>query len=176
MRKFKIMRLFILALCGIFLLTACSSSIYIVRHAEKEAATGGMSNTNPNLTAAGNARAAALADSLSAIAISAVYATPYNRTQQTGQPTASQKNLTVRTYAINHGAALIDSLSKIQKKAFLVVGHSNTVPGLIQSLGLTPSMQEIPENDYDNFFIVKISWFFGRSMRLIQKTYGAPSP
>lgn len=170
------MRLFISVICYLFLLTGCSSSIYLVRHAEKEAETGTMMTNNPNLTPAGHSRAAALADSLSAIGIRAVYATPFNRTRQTAQPTATQKSLTVQTYAVSHGAALIDSLSKIQKKAFLIVGHSNTVPNLIQSLGLTPAMNEIPENDYDNFFVVKISWFFGRSMRLIQKTYGAPSP
>ena len=155
-------------------LTSCSSTIYVVRHAEKEAPSGTntMMANDPNLSAQGLQRANALADLLARKKISAVYATPYKRTQQTVQPTATAKALAVTTYPPKTGNQLIDSLAHKKDKSFLIVGHSNTVPSLLRHLGLKPSMQDIPESDFSYLFTVRIKWFFGRKMRLEEKRYG----
>lgn len=159
------------------LLQSCSSTIYVVRHAEKQSADGNtMMGNDPNLSADGKKRAEALATFLATKKVSAIYATPYKRTQQTAAPTASLKALSVKTYNPNQGNQLIDSLARQKSKGFLIVGHSNTAPALLRHLGLTPSMQDIPENDFDNLFIVRIKWFFGRKIRLEESTYGAVSP
>jgi broad specificity phosphatase PhoE len=158
------------------LCSACSTTIYVVRHAEKQGAATAMMSNDPDLTEAGKERANALADSLKKKKITAVYSTPYKRTQQTAEPTAILKLLQVNSYNANAGETLIDSLAGTKKKAYLVVGHSNTVPAMLRKLGLHPSMQDIPDNDYDNFFVVRIKWFFGKNITLTEKTYGKVSP
>jgi broad specificity phosphatase PhoE len=84
--------------------------------------------------------------------------------------------LPVTTYAPNGGDALLDSLIKQKNRRFLVVGHSNTIPAMLRHIGLTPSMENIPDNDYDNLFVVKLKWGLGRKISLKEKTYGKVSP
>lgn len=170
------MKIFLPIAIIVWLLQSCSSTIYVVRHAEKQAANGAMMGNDPDLSVEGKLRAKALAELLAGKGIKAAYATPYKRTQQTAAPTAAAQNLSVTTYPPNQGNALIDSLARQKNKNFLIVGHSNTVPALLRHLGLNPSMQDIPENDFDNLFTVRIQWFFGKKMRLVQSTYGAVSP
>jgi broad specificity phosphatase PhoE len=171
------MKIFLVIAMLVLVLQSCSSTIYVVRHAEKQAADGNaMMNNNPDLSADGQKRAEALATFLAGKKITAVYATPYKRTQQTAAPTASLKALPVKIYNPNQGNQLIDSLAHLKRKGYLVVGHSNTVPAMLRHIGLNPGMQDIPESDFDNLFTVRIRWFFGRKMRLEQGTYGAVSP
>ncbi len=164
----------------LLLLSACSqtTTLYLVRHAEKQAPSNanGMMAGDVDLTDAGQARALVLVDSLSGKRVAAVYATPYKRTQQTVQPVADAKMLPVRIYPANQLAsnALVDSLSLTKGKTYLVAGHSNTVPDMIRHLGLSLSFSgNIPENDFDNLFIITIN---KNGKRLEQKTYGALSP
>ncbi|MFC5271491.1 histidine phosphatase family protein [Adhaeribacter terreus] len=68
--------------------------VYLVRHAEK--------STNhpddPDLNAAGKARAEALKEILLNKDISAIYSTNYKRTKQTAEPLAKARNLAVQQY------------------------------------------------------------------------------
>ena len=159
------------------LLTSCSTTIYLTRHAEKELGVGGaMASTDPPLTPDGLQRAKVLADSLTGDRLSGVFATPTLRTQQTAAPTARIMARPVITYGANGGDMLIDSLVRQKQRRFLVVGHSNTVPAMLRHIGLNPSMQTIDDADYDNLFVVKIKWLLGRKITLTEKTYGKVSP
>ena len=152
----------------LLLLTACSTSkIYVVRHAEK-----GSTGAGPGLTPEGKERAIALKDLLHSDSLNGAFATQYERTFLTAEPTAIDQRITLRRYQANAGNALLDSLSHIKKKDFLVVGHSNTVLTMLQSIGLHPSMSEIPDTDYDNLFVVTVKWFWGRHVKLQERTYG----
>src|SRR4051812_35635630 len=87
--------------------------IYIVRHAEK----GTNNPTDPDLSAAGQARALVLKDTLNKVSLASIYTTNYKRTQQTVAPTAAAKNLTPVIYSpsdLNALAAKIlqDNLNK----------------------------------------------------------------
>src|SRR5690606_31362275 len=66
----------------------------VVRHAERAEDDP----RDPNLSAAGNARAAALAEALRDAPLVATYATEYRRTRQTAQPTADAHGLPVEAY------------------------------------------------------------------------------
>jgi broad specificity phosphatase PhoE len=159
---------YLLPLLLIVLLAACNSTkIYVVRHAEK-----GSTGADPSLTAEGKQRAEALKDLLHKDSLMGAFATQFERTFQTAEPTAIDQRITLRRYQANAGNALLDSLSHIQKKKYLVVGHSNTVLTMLQSIGLHPSMSEIPETDYDNLFVVTVRWFLGRHVQLQETTYG----
>jgi phosphohistidine phosphatase SixA len=159
----------------IILNTSCSSTIYVVRHAEKQASNNTMS-ADPDLSDAGKQRALALADVLASKKFTAIYATPYKRTQQTAEPLAVAASLPITTYAANKGEVLIDSLSGKKNKTYLVVGHSNTLLPMLRKLGLQPSLKEIKDDDYDNLFVVRIKRFPGKKARLTEKTYGQVSP
>jgi len=163
--KDALLLLFVACLCS------CSTTIYVVRHAEKVDASA-----DPNLSPAGNRRAIALNDSLQNVSLKDVFATQFKRTYQTAEPTASAKNLAIKTYNSSVGDSLMTALSNKKGSRFLVVGHSNSVPAMLRKIGLSPTMQQIPENDFDNLFIVNIRWFFKKRMSLTQKTYGAVSP
>jgi broad specificity phosphatase PhoE len=168
------MKSFLITSCLLFLLSSCNTTIYLVRHAEKQTNSGNMMSNNPDLTTEGRIRADVLADSLTGKKISAVYSTNFLRTIHTADPTARIKMRDVTIYS--DGNKLLDSLITRKKKGFLVVGHSNTIPAMLEHIGLHPSMHEIPENDFDNLFVVRIHWLFGRSMSLKEMTYGKPSP
>lgn len=76
------------------LLTACSTTtVYIVRHAEKVNETD-----TTDLSPAGHQRALALADTLARQGIDSIFTTPTRRTRQTAAPLA--KGLTSRPWII----------------------------------------------------------------------------
>ncbi len=160
-----------LSIAAMLMLSACTTKYYIVRHAER------LNNSADSpLSTAGNARANILRDSLSGKGIGSIFASTFQRTQQTAQPLATALNLGLTLYKPDTTAGLVARLNKIRGKSVLVVGHSNTVPDLV--LGLSgQSVAPIPETDFDNLYIVKISRGWGSTRRtLVHTTYGPPSP
>jgi phosphohistidine phosphatase SixA len=127
--------------------------IYVVRHAEK----GTNSATDPDLSAIGQARAIALKDTLSGKDIAAVYATNYKRTQQTGQPTASARNLTISAYDPDNLAALAEKVLKDNlHKTVLIVGHSNTILETIEAFKATRPVLVVNDSEYNYLFKIII--------------------
>ncbi len=150
--------------------TSCTSYFYVVRHAERQD-----NSANSPLSATGHARAQVLKDTLKPISISRIFASTFLRTQQTAQPTATDKNLLLIIYDPDTTAGLITRLKKIKGSRVLVTGHSDNVPAIVAGLS-NQTVPAINSNDFDNFFIIKIRYFFGARRWLWQKTYGAPSP
>lgn len=172
MTNFRIVATLLLA--GSLFAASCSSTIYIVRHAEKENIPG---NSNPNLTPAGHTRAQQLATLLADKNISEVYSTNTNRTRQTAQPTANANSLAVQLYGDGTLESFVNNQLKPLGKNRLVVGHSNTILSIAQLLGTTPTLTFIPDNDYDNLLIVKRRRCWGKlKVTLTETTYGAASP
>src|SRR5687768_7362031 len=101
----------------------------VVRHAEKV----GDGSRDPPLTVAGIARARGLAAALHDEPVAAIYATPYLRTRQTAAPTATDHRLAVIPYPADQPAAVLAAQlrSRHNTGTVLVVGHSNTVPGIV---------------------------------------------
>ena len=165
------MKHLILALfAAAMLFPACTTRYYIVRHAER------LNNTSDSpLSAAGLARANILCDSLRGKNISAVFASTFQRTQQTAQPLATALGLELKLYRPDTTAGLIARLKKIRGKNVLVVGHSNTVPELAEGLS-GQAVAPIPEDDFDNLYIVKVRRAWGLRRYLVHTTYGPASP
>jgi len=105
-----------------------ANTIYLVRHAEKQDGS-----KDPALSACGQARAAALARYFDDIPLQAVFATPYQRTQQTAIAVATGKQLPVNSYDPAKPEPLRKQLLAYTAPV-LVVGHSNTVPQLVTQL------------------------------------------
>ena len=75
---------------------AAQQSIFVVRHAERADAAPGasaMMDSDPDLSAAGKARAQSLASMLKDAKITAIYTTRYKRTKQTAEPLAAALGL-----------------------------------------------------------------------------------
>lgn len=129
------------------------TTIYLVRHAEKD--TG----NNPPLTQAGFKRAGDLMRYLQSKDVSKIYSTKYKRTNQTADSLKLAQNLTTIIYdADTIGNDLVAKIKANgdEGKTILVVGHSNTVPKLIRRLGVTTfAMQNLPDTEFDNLFILK---------------------
>jgi phosphohistidine phosphatase SixA len=148
-----------------FGMVGCKSTttIYLVRHAEKSAPAG-----NVPLSGDGLQRAETLKDSLAGKKISAVYTTHTIRTAQTALPTARAAGLDTTVY--NSGDSLLRVLMGRKGKNYLVVGHSNTVPQMLRAIGLQPGFDgNIPDQQYDNLFEVTVK---KKETKLLVKKYG----
>jgi broad specificity phosphatase PhoE len=135
--------------CLLFACTAVAGpTIFFVRHAEK-ATTGG---DDMDLSEAGRSRAESLATLLKDAEISAVYTSELKRTQQTAAPLAKGLHLEPAVIPARDQPALVEKL-KGSTGNVLVVGHGNTIPNLIKTLGIATPIN-IADNDYDNLFVV----------------------
>lgn len=148
---------------------AQTTTIWVVRHAEKENTPG----NDPDLSAEGKARAIALADQLKNEKIAAVFSTDYKRTRQTGEPVLKQAGLTEEKI---YNPADVTALTKqvLQEyigKSVLIVGHSNTIVPTLQAFGAEKPFDTLDDDDYDQLF--KITVNSDKKVRLEIKQYGA---
>lgn len=151
----------ILSFCGLFYSTKalCQQTsngkriFYIVRHAEKD--TG----SNPAISAIGKQRAGDLYRTLKNKKIGLIFVSQYRRTGMT----ADSLRIYNKTDTVHYAADITgDKLfEKIQERAgaaknILIVGHSNTLPGIIRKAGVSDyTEKEIPDNEYDNLFVIE---------------------
>jgi len=125
-------------------------TLYIARHAEKVASWPEGSYLDPfrPLSAAGVARAGALAAELADSEIAAIYASRTTRSLQTGVPLSDRSGATLSVDAGTVDATKMKKfLADLGERhegdtAVLVVGHSNTIPGLLLRLGAVPECFE----------------------------------
>ncbi|TQV73614.1 histidine phosphatase family protein [Aliikangiella marina] len=123
-----------------------TKTIYLVRHAEKEAD----GTKNPHLTQLGQKRAQHFALLLAENNITHIYSTDYHRTQETAKPLADKLGVKILSYNPRRLEAFAKELLQ-QKNNVLVVGHSNTTPQLVSLLGGNP-YGEIDESDYNRLY------------------------
>lgn len=193
------------------LLPNSRTTILLVRHAEKEP-NGNNPNpnlSNHNDNNGGQARAQALVAVAQDAGVTAIYTTEYCRTAQTAQPLARQLGLPLIVQDnrpdddylsdcepeiedemiqllpqdIDTIAELVDEvLSGNAGKVVLLVGHSNTVPQIVEELGADPLCPDyfpfdpmdksckIPDDQFDNLFIVTVPRFFG-DVKIVKAKY-----
>ncbi len=153
------MKQFLLMLClPVFVLAGCQSleptpslsadGVYLVRHAEKTT-----DKTDPALTAAGAARAEALADVLADKNITRIHSSDTRRTRDTAAPLAKRLGLDVELYDATDLPSMAAKL-KISPGRHLVVGHSNTTPQLTELLGGDGGEPIVEATEYDRLYWV----------------------
>ena len=145
--------LLLLAGCAGLQAPDTATTFILVRHAEK--ADDG--SRDPPLSAAGRVRAQALALRLSTSLLTAAYATPFRRTQQTARPVAASHGIAVTTYdpAIAPADFAETLRARHHRGTVLVVGHSNTIPALVAAL-CTCRIAAMGENDYDALYTIRV--------------------
>ena len=104
---------------------------YVMRHLHTPAG-----ERDPDLTEEGRRQAALLADWFRDERPAAIYVSSYKRTQQTAAPLAARLGLTPIVYDPADTAGLIARVRAGPRPA-LIVGHSNTVPDIVEQLGGT---------------------------------------
>ena len=130
------------------------TTVYLVRHAEKDSASN---PADPSLSAVGRVRAQALSRLLARRHPTALFTTNTARARATLAPLAAATKLEPQVYDAKETTALAVRLRKdYAGKTVVVVGHSNTLLPLIESLGGTPPVEEIADNEYDYLFTVRI--------------------
>ncbi len=144
-----------------------TSTVILVRHAERPP------GADPELNELGHARAQALAAALDRTRVDGILHTQFKRTQQTATPLARAKSLTPVVVGAagteaQHAQAVLEALKPFAGKTAVYVGHSNTVPAVIQALGITPA-PAIPDTAYADFFIVRRQ---GSAVELVRVRYG----
>ena len=128
-------------------------TIYLVRHAEKEAEAN--DPEDPSLSSCGELRVQALARILSDIRLEKIYSTPFERTLGTARPIAQAKQLNIEIYDPSRLGEFSQLLLDMQQDA-LVVGHSNTT-GVLAGLLAGKSQEAFDEDIYDRLYQVVIS-------------------
>lgn len=124
------------------------TAVLAVRHAEKVD-----QSDDAILSAAGRTRSEALARHLKSAGVKAIYVTEYKRTGLTAAPLAAALGLQPIVIPANATPALVDRIRKDNPSdVVLVVGHSNSLPKVLQRLG-HPDPVEIGDDEYDNLFV-----------------------
>ncbi len=124
--------------------------VFVVRHAER-ADAGMQAQTDPPLSAAGEARAQKLAAMLADAGVKDILATEFKRTQDTAKPLAMKTGVAVEQVDSKDTALLIARIKLHPNSVVLVVGHSNTVPAILKAL---VGVEVAIADEYDNLFVV----------------------
>jgi phosphohistidine phosphatase SixA len=126
--------------------------IFLVRHAER-ADDGQMTGQeDPHLSEAGCRRADALAEMLKDVGLTHIHSSDVNRTRETGAPAARISGLEIHIYDRRDSEGFAHQLLSTPGR-HLVVGHSNTIPALVEALG-GDSHGEIGHLEYDRLYLV----------------------
>ncbi|MFD1258969.1 histidine phosphatase family protein [Mucilaginibacter terrae] len=134
---------------------AQSTTIYLVRHAEK--LTVNPAERDPNLSDKGFQRAADLAKVLQKKKINTIYSTNYKRTLATAMPLATYLQLAPVIYNVKDPSTIAIKASQDNKgKTALIVGHSNTLIPVIKALNCSVPFEGLTDDDYDMLFKVVI--------------------
>jgi phosphohistidine phosphatase SixA len=127
-------------------------TVLLVRHADVDLPPEG---ADPGLNEAGLERAAALAHVVVAAGVSAVLTSGFARTKQTAAPVLAALGIGGRVMP-DPAVVAAQVRAGVLGGVVLVVGHSNTVPGVIEALGVVGPAPAIGEREFDNLFVVTL--------------------
>jgi len=145
------------------------TTVLLVRHADIELPPH---SDDPPLSSAGRERAETLAHVVGAARVTTVFTSSRLRTKQTAEPLVARIGVPPRETP--PPAAFAQQVrSGIFGEMIMVVGHSNTVPQMMDALGVPPPLPEIGEREFDNLFVVTVLQPGPASMAHLK--YGTPS-
>ncbi|HEX4602386.1 MAG TPA: phosphoglycerate mutase family protein [Candidatus Angelobacter sp.] len=145
-----------------------ASTVILVRHAEKVS-----SAPDAVLSAAGQQRAECLAQVVKEAGVKRIYVSDARRTQQTAEPAAKALGIKPVVVPAKDVNALVRDVFYGAGGNALVVGHSETVPLVIEraQAGKVPP---IGVNEYDGLYVLTV--LEGGSTPVLKLHYCAPSP
>ncbi|HKE44226.1 MAG TPA: phosphoglycerate mutase family protein [Steroidobacteraceae bacterium] len=149
--------LVVLVLASWFLLSMTTTTVIVVRHAEKELST----IDDPPLSQVGEQRAEVLARMFGnrdgAGRIAAVFASDTRRAQRTAEPLAARLGIAVKTLPAADVSGLLREIrTSYRGRNVFVVGHSNTVPEIVRRLSRDPTIPPMADSEYGTMYVVTI--------------------
>ncbi len=145
---------------AIWLLSAASTTtVFVMRHAEKAEAPA----EDPPLSPAGEARALELAQHFGRapkpLGFDSIIVSELRRTQETVRPLANHLGIPVIVVpAGDPAAAARRALDENRGGRVLIVGHSNTVPAIVEELS-GEEVPEMSEQEYGVVYVVAVPRF-----------------
>lgn len=132
---------------------SAQQAVILVRHAELQGAAMAEPKNLP-LSEAGEARAGRLATILKDAGIVAIYVTDFLRTKQTAQALAREIGVEPTALAKGDPRELVERIRRSHDgQTVLLVGHTDTLPGLLQAFG-HPAQTHIDAQDYGKLFVL----------------------
>ncbi len=151
--------IFLLALsaCTTAVGSADLGQVFVMRHLQAE------SGEDPGLTAAGHGDAQLLANWFdNSDKPTAIFVTRYRRSQETAGPLAGRLRTRPIVYDSSDNDALVEAV-KARRGNVLVIGHSNTVPDIVERLG---GVRPAPIQHHEHGDIWRVSERGGRVEKL----------
>lgn len=147
----------VLVVAGWIWITASSTVVVLVRHAEKQLDAG----DDPHLSAAGQARAELLARMFGNGAplgrLDAIYVSPTRRSHETAAPLAARLHLPLTEEQQDDLRALVRRVMREHAGGrVLIVGHSDTVPDLVKDFSGEGPVPEIADDEFGTLYIVAV--------------------
>ena len=138
--------------------TAGSTTVVVIRHAEKDLSSG---EADPPLNESGKARAALLArmfgNGKALGHLDAIYVTSALRNRLTAAPLAAGLGLTPVVVPADDPRGLARRvLHEHAGGRVLIVGHSDTVPAIVSALSGDGKVPEIADDEYGTLYIVTV--------------------
>ena len=139
-------------------MTAGSTTVIVIRHAEKDLSVGAV---DPPLTQAGESRAALLArmfgDARVFGHVDAIYASPALRNRLTAAPLAARLGISVTVAPADDPQGLARRVLREHRGGrVLIVGHTDTVPRIVAELSGDSKIPEIDDREYGTMYIVSV--------------------
>jgi phosphohistidine phosphatase SixA len=144
---------------------AAGSVIFLVRHAEKVDGS-----RDAELSDAGRARAELLADTLANAKVERVHSTEYRRAVDTAKPLAERLGVTIERYDPRGLPKFVETLQR-EGGRHLIVGHSNTVPVIVEMFGGDPGPIIDEAAEFDRLYV--IGFGPGVEPKVVLQRYGA---
>ena len=170
MKKLTIL-LIICLVMGLQIHAQVITKIYVLRHADR-------TDVGDDLSALGIARAKDLKRYLTPTKINALFSSNAVRTRKTIQPMATLA-MPIQLYPAPTNVVTTIRTTWAGKRV-VVVGHSDTVPQIIQACGCTSPFPAagIPPNQYDNLLLLLVRWSAAGAptCELLAMKYGAATP
>jgi broad specificity phosphatase PhoE len=137
----------LLAACAFIAPIQPSSTFYVMRHLHTPE---GMQD--PDLTPEGQHYAELLANWFAQTPPATIFVSNTKRAQQTAAPLAARLGLTPRIYDPRDTRFLVTEIMK-EPPPVLIVGHSNTVPDIVQALSGRRS-EELTHEDFGDVWVI----------------------
>lgn len=158
----KILLIITCLIANIALAQEPTTTIYLIRHAEK-AADG---TADPELSDAGMERAQKWGKYFDDKNISTYCTTVYKRAKMTALEISStfakmpepgtERNFKMKTYD-PMTFSLKDLSEKLKGENIVIIGHSNTIPTLVNNFIGERKYPDIQESEFGNLYIIKIT-------------------
>lgn len=145
------------------------SLVILVRHGEKQPAPA----DDPSLSEAGVARAKALDAALAHSTPATIIVSTRKRTLETAAVVQARTRVAPTVIALDGQHVRNVATAVMQAKGVvLVVGHSNTIPAIVNALVGT-KLPDLCDASYATLFVVTPA-AGGNAAQLVQSSYGAP--